>query len=217
MKRIRQFFWLSMGLSILTIFTNLSPLGVMGKLGEQTGLNGSRMEGLQGKAFEFAQKFGMKAGASREQINAVAGAALGVEPGSVHSDEPVYSSSGKSMLWKGQRYVLIHSKWVLERADATYTVDGTRVFFRDSGRFAVPDSDLSQKAGQDLAASRGRQTGGMNRADSQKAESLLQKVSENPFAAYSPESLGDMAKTMEAAKKALEERNKALKELTKAR
>lgn len=213
-KRIRQFFWMTTGLSLLSIFTNFSPVGLVGKIAGQGDGSGQALGDFQGRAMDIAQRLGVKVGASNEKTAAYAGAALGVEPGSVNSNEPVYSSSGKSMLWKGKRYVLIHGKWIIERADGTYTVDGMRVVFRDSGKFADTRTDVSQTAGRELAAGQRR---GMSGQELKKAQGLLQRVSDNPFAAYSAESLEDMAKTMEAAKKAMEDRNRMLKELTEAK
>ena len=118
------------------------------------------------------------------------------------SGQPVVSDTGKLMVWHGKTYVKIENDWFEERADHTYLVKGVKTYFIDNSRVGTeqPKRGLAEI---------------VETADD-KATSILEKMSKNPFSAYSAEQVTDMMQAVQEAKTQAAERDKALKELSRS-
>lgn len=196
MKRIRQFFWVSTGLGLLSMFTNFTPVNLKEKTSDLL-VHGPG--NIQKTAAEIAPVV--------VDENAVPEPN---EPGGAKSDQPLLSATGKSMMWKARRYVLIHNKWVLERADHVYMIDGMRTYFRDSARIEV-----RRVAKQGATPENGDSAPSPRRGGTSKAQALLQKISSNPLSAYSPETLKELGDALSDAKASITQRDKILEDLAK--
>ena len=124
---------------------------------------------------------------------------------SLATGQPVLSETGKMMAWKGKTYVKIESQWFEERADHTYNVNGVKTYFIDNSRVGIESSERRVARAEPS-----------KKTTDEKATELLQKMSVNPFSAYSADQVSAMMQTVQAAKNNAEERDKALKELSKA-
>lgn len=182
-------------MGLLAVFTNFKPMALKEKASNLlvNGPNGS-------VAKEIAETSDVIGANEVPEPN---------EPGGAQSEVPLLSSTGKSMIWKARRYVLIHNKWVIERADSVYMIDGMRTFFKDSGRF-VKGGAATQARAQAKAESPAP-----THKRGSKAQELLQRISANPLSAYSPETIKDLSEALSDAKASISERDKVLDELAK--
>ncbi|MGE0762952.1 MAG: hypothetical protein AB7N80_06715 [Bdellovibrionales bacterium] len=125
-----------------------------------------------------------------------------ISPDSPLWNEKIVAESGKRMTWKGRTYVRIDQEWYEQRADNIYMVKGVKTYFVDNARVGVermPTKIANAMKGAD-----------------QKATEVLEKISHNPLRAYSPEQMGEVMDVVNEAKAKVEERDKALKELSRA-
>lgn len=184
-KIITKFFWLSLGLGMTMVFTNMKDYMLS--------------KSMQPKSSAIP---GVKVSAPSEVTSSqVKMKTPSVANGWTKTEQGWVSATGRTLVKDERRYVQIDGRWILERADHTYMVNGVKTFFVDNARAEDAESLKKESVGSKVAKA---------------ADDLGETIKSGAVGVMSGEAIAQMQRTLVEAKAKMDERDEALKKLTES-